>query len=140
MHHITVDAQRRPSGAPPVRRVRIPKPDGRTGPLGIAALEDKILQKAGVDKFLTPIYEVEFLGLSDGFGPGRKAHEALSRLGVGDRTAGIQLDRGRGHSEVCFEAIDREQLMRFVERRMGDRRVRRRVLKWLNAGVMEEGT
>ncbi len=69
--------------APPVRRVEIPKPDGGTRPLGIAALEDKIVQKAVVDVILTPIYEVEFLGFSYGFRPGRGAHDALDALAFG---------------------------------------------------------
>ncbi len=69
--------------APPVRRVEIPKPDGGTRPLGVAALEDKIVQKAVVDVILTPIYEVEFLGFSYGFRPGRGAHDALDALAFG---------------------------------------------------------
>ncbi|MDE2791185.1 MAG: hypothetical protein OXI81_12280 [Paracoccaceae bacterium] len=83
--------------APAVRRVEIPKPDGGTRPLGIAALEDKIVQKAVVDVILTPICEVEFLGLSYGFQPGRWAHEALD-AGLRDRTAQVQLDSRRGHT------------------------------------------
>ena len=69
--------------APPVRRVEIPKPGGGTRPLGIAALEDKVVQKAVVDVILTPIYEVEFLGFSYGFRPGRGAHDALDALAFG---------------------------------------------------------
>ena len=69
--------------APPVRRVEIPKPDGGTRPLGVAALEDKIVQKAVVDVILTPIYEVEFLGFSYGFRPGQGAHDALDALAFG---------------------------------------------------------
>ena len=66
-----------------MRRVEIPKPDGRTRPLGIAALEDKVLQKGVVDCILTPIYEAEFLGFSYGFRPGRGAHDALDALAYG---------------------------------------------------------
>ena len=124
--------------APPVRRVTIPKPDGRTRPLGVTALEDKILQKAVVDEFLTPIFEAEFLGLSYGFWPGWKAHDALDALayGIERRKVNWIVD---ADIRTFFDAIDREQLMRFVERRIGDRRVLRLIRKWLNAGVMEEG-
>ena len=117
--------------APPVRRVNIPKPDGRTRPLGVAALEDKILQKAVVDELLTPIYEAEFLGLSYGFRPGRKAHDALDALAYGIERRKVNWIADWG---------DRDRLLRFVERRIGDRRVLRLLRKWLNAGVMEEGT
>ena len=125
--------------APPVRRVNIPKPDGRTRPLGVAALEDKILQKAVVDELLTPIYEAEFLGLSYGFRPGRKAHDALDALayGIERRKVNWIVD---ADIRTFFDAIDRDRLLRFVERRIGDRRVLRLLRKWLNAGVMEEGT
>ena len=125
--------------APPVRRVNIPKPDGRTRPLGVAALEDKILQKAVVDELLTPIYEAEFLGLSYGFRPGRKAHDALDALayGIERRKVNWIVD---ADIRTFFDAIDRDCLMQFVERRIGDRRVLRLLRKWLNAGVMEEGT
>ena len=125
--------------APPVRRVNIPKPDGRTRPLGVAALEDKILQKAVVDELLTPIYEAEFLGLSYGFRPGRKAHDALDALayGIERRKVNWIVD---ADIRTFFDAIDRDRLLRFVERRIGDRRVLRLLRKWLNAGVMEDGT
>ncbi len=125
--------------APPVRRVRIPKPDGRTRPLGVAALEDKILQKAVVDELLTPIFEAEFLGLSYGFRPGRKAHDALDALayGIERRKVNWVVD---ADIRTFFDAIDRDWMIRFVEHRIGDRRVLRLLTKWLNAGVMEEGT
>ncbi len=125
--------------APPVRRVRIPKPDGRTRPLGVAALEDKILQKAVVDELLTPIFEAEFLGLSYGFRPGRKAHDALDALayGIERRRVNWIVD---ADIRTFFDAIDRDWMIRFVEHRIGDRRVLRLLTKWLNAGVMEEGT
>ena len=125
--------------APPVRRVRIPKPDGRTRPLGVAALEDKILQKAVVDELLTPIFEAEFLGLSYGFRPGRKAHDALDALayGIERRKVNWIVD---ADIRTYFDAIDRDWMIRFVEHRIGDRRLLRLLTKWLNAGVMEEGT
>ena len=122
----------------PVRRVTIPKPDGGTRPLGIAALEDKIVQRAVVDVILTPIYEVEFLGFSYGFRPGRKAHDALDALAYG-------IDRKRVNW-ICdadirkyFDTIPRDTLIRILEHRIGDRRVIRLIRKWLNAGIMEEG-
>ena len=105
----------------------------------MAALEDKILQKAVVDELLTPIYEAEFLGLSYGFRPGRKAHDALDALayGIERRKVNWIVD---ADIRTFFDAIDRDRLLRFVERRIGDRRVLRLLRKWLNAGVMEEGT
>ena len=122
----------------PVRRVNIPKPDGGTRPLGVAALEDKILQKAVVDILLTPIYEAEFIGFSYGFRPGRRAHDALDALAYG-------IDRRRVNWIVdadisrFFDEIDRDWMIRFLEVRIGDRRLVRLLAKWLRAGVMEEG-
>ena len=124
--------------APPVRRVEIPKPDGGTRPLGIAALEDKIVQKAVVDGILTPIYEAEFLGFSYGFRPGRGAHDALDALafGIEKRKVNWIVDADiRGF----FGALDRSWLVRFLEHRIGDKRVIRLITKWLNAGVMTDG-
>ena len=122
----------------PVRRVEIPKPDGGTRPLGIAALEDKIVQKAVVDVILTPIYEVEFLGFSYGFRPGRGAHDALDALayGIERRKVSWIVD---ADIQKYFDTIPREWLIRFLEHRIGDRRVIRLISKWLNAGVMEDG-
>ena len=122
----------------PSRRVKIPKPDGGTRPLGIAALEDKIVQKAVVEIILTPIYEVEFLGFSYGFRPQRGAHDALDALAVAIQTRKVNwiLD---ADIRAFFDRIDRDWLVRFLEHRIGDRRVIRLVIKWLNAGVMASG-
>ena len=124
--------------ATPVRRVNIPKPDGGTRPLGIAALEDKIVQKAVVDCILSPIYETEFLGFSYGFRPKRGAHDALDALGyaVSREKVSWIVD---ADIKAFFDRIDRDQLIRFVEHRIGDRRVVRLIRKWLDAGVMENG-
>ena len=121
---------------PPLRRVEIPKPDGGTRPLGIAALEDKIVQKAVVDVILTPIYEVEFLGFSYGFRPGRGAHDALDALafGIERRKVNWIVD---ADVQACFDTIPRDWLIKFLEHRIGDRRVVRLIRKWLRAGVME---
>ena len=125
--------------APPVRRVEIPKPDGGTRPLGIAALEDKIVQKAVVDVILTPIYEVEFLGFSCGFRPGRGAHDALDALafGVERRKVSWIVD---ADIRAYFDTIPRDWLITLLEHRIGDRRVIRLIRKWLNAGVMDGGS
>ena len=123
--------------ATPVRRVNIPKPDGGTRPLGIAALEDKIVQRAVVDVLLTPIYEAAFLGFSYGFRPGRGAHDALDALAYG-------IERREVHWIVdadirgFFDEISRGWLVRFLEHRIGDRRLLHLIAKWLRAGVMAE--
>ena len=119
--------------ATPVRRVNIPKPDGGTRPLGIAALEDKIVQRAVVDVLLTPIYEAAFLGSSYGFRPARGAHDALDALAYGN-------ERREMHWIVdadirgFFDEISRGWLVRFLERRIGDRRLLHLIAKWLRAG------
>ena len=124
--------------ATPSRRVNIPKPDGGTRPLGVAAIEDKIVQKAVTETILTPIYEAEFLGFSYGFRHGRGAHDALDALAVG-------IERRRINWVVdidiraFFDTVSREWLVRFLEHRIGDKRVIRLIIKWLNAGVMEAG-
>ena len=124
--------------ATPSRRVHIPKPDGGTRPLGVAALEDKIVQKAVAETILTPIYESEFLGFSYGFRPGRGAHNALDAAAVGierRRTEWLVDADIRGF----FDNVSRAWLVRFLEYRIGDKRVIRLIIKWLNAGVMDDG-
>jgi RNA-directed DNA polymerase len=121
----------------PSRRQYIPKPDGRKRPLGIAAIEDKVVQ-AAVVAILTPIYEAEFLGFSYGFRPGRSQHDALDALAYGIKARKICwiLDSDiRGF----FDSVSQEWLVRFVEHRIGDRRVIRLIQKWLRAGVLEDG-
>ena len=123
--------------AQPSRRKYIPKPDGQQRPLGIAALEDKIVQQAVV-AILTPIYEAEFLGFSYGFRPGRSQHDALDALAFGIKAKKIcwilDADIAR-----FFDTISHDWLIRFVEHRIGDQRVIRLIIKWLKAGVLEEG-
>jgi RNA-directed DNA polymerase len=121
----------------PSLRKYIPKADGRQRPLGIAAMEDKIVQ-AAVVAILTPIYEAEFLGFSYGFRPKRSQHQALDALafGIGKRRINWVLDCD---VQSFFDKVSREWLIRFVEHRIGDRRIIRLIAKWLTAGVLEDG-
>jgi group II intron reverse transcriptase/maturase len=123
--------------AVPSRRVYIPKPDGRQRPLAIAALEDKIVQRATVE-VLNAIYEEEFLGFSYGFRPGRSTHEALDALVVGISSKKVNwiLD---ADIRSFFDTVNHEWLTRFVEHRIGDPRIVRLIQKWLKVGILEDG-
>src|ERR1700720_1850144 len=123
--------------AQPSRRRYIPKPDGRQRPLAVAALEDKVVQRA-TTALLNAIYEEEFLGFSYGFRPGRGQHDALDALHVGidSRKVNFILD-----ADIAgfFDAVSQDWLIRFVEHRIGDPRIIRLIRKWLKAGVLEDG-
>ncbi len=122
--------------AKPSKRVYIEKVDGRKRPLGIPSIEDKIVQHA-VRTVLQCIYEEDFLGFSYGFRPRRSQHQALDALSVGitEKRVNWVLD---ADIEGFFDNIDRDWLIKFIEHRIGDKRITRLILKWLNAGIIEE--
>ena len=123
--------------AQPSRRVYVQKEDGRERPLGIAALEDKIVQQAVVT-ILNAIYEEDFLGFSYGFRPGHSQHQALDALGVALASKHVNyiVDADiRGF----FDNLSHEWMLKFVQHRVADRRILRLIQKWLKAGVLEDG-
>lgn len=123
--------------ASPVKRAYVPKRDGRQRPIGITALEDKIVQKATVE-VLNAVYETDFLGFSYGSRPGRGAHNALDALSVGIMRKKVNWVLDADISGF-YDAIDHEWLVKFVEHRIADKRVVHHIKKWLNAGVLKNG-
>ncbi|NTW84424.1 MAG: group II intron reverse transcriptase/maturase, partial [Chlorobiaceae bacterium] len=123
--------------AKPVLRTYIPKADGQKSPLGITAIEDKLVQQAVVN-VLTPIYETEFYGFSYGYRPGRSQHGALDALATAilKRRINWILD---ADLQGFFDSIPHEPLLEFIRKRVGDKRVLRLISKWLKTGYSEDG-
>jgi RNA-directed DNA polymerase len=121
----------------PSKRAYILKRDGRQRPLGIAALEDKIVQHA-VGKVLEQIYEEDFLGFSYGFRPGRNTHDALDALWVGIMKKKVNWVLDADYRD-CFGSFSHDWMVKFLQHRIGDRRILRLIKKWLRAGVLEDG-
>jgi group II intron reverse transcriptase/maturase len=137
LRDLSARIQRGAYQAKPVRRTYITKADGRPRPLGVPTLEDKIVQRAAAE-VLGAVYEADFLGFSYGFRPGRSPHHALDALTVGIETRRVNwvLD---ADLRDFFSTLDHGWLVKFIEHRVGDRRVVRLIQKWLNAGVLEDG-
>ena len=137
LHTLSGRLRRGAYRAKPVGRAYIPKTDGRQRPIGIPALEDKIVQRAVVE-VLNAIYEQNFLGFSYGFRPRRSPHDALDALSVGIMTKRVNwvLD---ADIRAFFDTLNHEWLVKFIKHRISDRRIVRLIQKWLRAGVLEEG-